>query len=274
MKITYYGTSASEAWPALFCSCEACRLARQEGGKNVRSRSQALVDSSLLIDFPPDTGYHVQVMHLDLQAVRTLLVTHSHHDHFFPHDIFMKISDFTGGMEQDKLFVYGNEQVRKLFSQAANEHERWEQFVEFRPIRPFESVLTEDGYEVTALLADHNYPEQSLLYQIRRDGKQLLYAHDTGIFPEVTWQFLAGEHFDLVSFDCTALSREWRNGHMGFEAVDAVRSRMEKMGCIGPSTVLVLSHFAHHGNFTHDKICAMENPKGYQVAYDGCCFAL
>ena len=58
MKITYYGTSASEAWPALFCECEACRLARKYGGKNVRSRSQTLIDDTLLLDFPPDTNYH------------------------------------------------------------------------------------------------------------------------------------------------------------------------------------------------------------------------
>ena len=76
MKITYYGTSASEAWPALFCECEACRLARKYGGKNVRSRSQTLIDDTLLLDFPPDTNYHAQVLGLNLRKVRTLLLTH------------------------------------------------------------------------------------------------------------------------------------------------------------------------------------------------------
>ena len=52
MKITYLGTAASEGLPAPFCTCEVCRRAREAGGKSVRTRSQALVDESLLIDFP------------------------------------------------------------------------------------------------------------------------------------------------------------------------------------------------------------------------------
>lgn len=31
-----------------------------------------------------DTNYHAQQYHLDLRKVETLLITHSHHDHFFP----------------------------------------------------------------------------------------------------------------------------------------------------------------------------------------------
>ena len=58
MKITYLGTAASEGLPAPFCTCEVCRRAREAGGKSVRTRSQALVDESLLIDFPPDTYLH------------------------------------------------------------------------------------------------------------------------------------------------------------------------------------------------------------------------
>lgn len=58
MKITYLGTAASEGLPAPFCTCPVCQKARQEGGKSVRTRTQALVDESLLIDFPPDTYLH------------------------------------------------------------------------------------------------------------------------------------------------------------------------------------------------------------------------
>lgn len=272
MKITYYGTSASEAWPALFCSCQACRLARKLGGKNIRSRSQALVDTSLLIDFPPDTSYHVQHLNLDLQPVRTLLLTHSHHDHFFPYDIGMRMPGFAEGVEDSRLLVYGNETTQGKFLEAAKMYPGIDQFVEFRKIQPFQSFPTEDGYEVTSLLADHNQPEKSLMYLIRKDEKQMLYAHDTGIFPESTWKFLEGVRLDFVSMDCTALSRDWKQGHMGFAAVDQTRDRLGEMGCLGPDTLVVLSHFAHFADFTHDKICEMENPKGYQVAYDGCFF--
>ena len=58
MKILYMGTAAAEGWPALFCSCPICTQARDHGGKNLRTRTQALLDGSLLIDFPPDTYSH------------------------------------------------------------------------------------------------------------------------------------------------------------------------------------------------------------------------
>ena len=48
MKITYLGTAAAEAIPALFCNCEWCRRAAANGGKDVRTRSQALIDDCLL----------------------------------------------------------------------------------------------------------------------------------------------------------------------------------------------------------------------------------
>ncbi len=274
MKITYYGTSASEAWPALFCSCEACRLARELGGKNIRTRSQTLIGSTLLIDFPPDTNYHVQKYHLDLRNIRTLLITHSHHDHFFPYDIFMRTSAFAEGSEGSRLLVYGNDTIEKKFREASRLFNDYQDFIEFRRLNPFDAIRTEDGYDVTALAADHNQPENSLIFQIEREGKRILYAHDTGIFPECTWEFLEGKTFDFISLDCTALNRDWRKGHMGFQAVDEVTERLKAMGCIRPETVMVLNHFAHFGNFTHERICEIENPKGYEVAYDGCVYEI
>lgn len=58
MKIRYLGTAAAEGWPALFCSCPICTQARERGGKNLRTRTQAVLDGELLIDFPPDTYCH------------------------------------------------------------------------------------------------------------------------------------------------------------------------------------------------------------------------
>ena len=50
MKLTYLGTAAAEGWPAAFCNCDGCRAARRLGGRNIRTRSQALVDDALLLD--------------------------------------------------------------------------------------------------------------------------------------------------------------------------------------------------------------------------------
>lgn len=274
MKITYYGTSSSEAWPALFCNCMACRKARQYGEKNIRTRSQTLIDQTLLIDFPPDTNYHVQRMGLNLKKVHTLLITHSHHDHFFPYDICMRNANYAEGVEDSTLLMFGNESVQRKFEEASEICGGMEKYVKFQLLSPFDKINTRDGYVVTALLADHNQPEEALMYSIEKDGKKILYAHDTGIFPECTWKALEGKYLDFVSLDCTALSRDWRQGHMGFTAVDEVRDRLKELRCIDEKTVLVLSHLAHYGDFTHEKICEQENPKGYRVAYDGCFYEI
>lgn len=269
MRITYYGTAASEAWPALFCGCRACELARKYKGKNIRTRSQALIDKSLLIDFPPDTNYHAQYLGLKLAAVKSLLITHSHHDHFFPYDICMRNPNYAEKLGQESLHVYGNKVIGERFKKASAICQDTEKYVTFHEMTPFETIHTADGYTVTSLLADHNQPEEALMYMIEKAGKRLLYAHDTGIFPESTWDYIKGMYFDLISLDCTALSRNWRKGHMGFDAVDEVKRRMVMMGCASRDSVFILSHLAHFNDFTHDKICELEEPKGYTVAYDG-----
>ena len=272
MKITYLGTASSVAWPALFCDCEACMLARKCGGKNIRTRSQTLIGESLLIDFPPDTNYHVQKLGLDLKKIESLIITHSHHDHFFPYDICMRNAGFAEGIRPFKLSVYGNRTVEEKFYEAASIFSDVDEFIEFHQISPFDQFRTGDGYTVTALAADHNQPEESLIYIIQKNGQSVLYAHDTGIFPEITWKYLEGKYFDFVSLDCTALSRDWRKGHMGFRAVDEVTERMKAMRCISHDTILVLNHFAHYEDYTHDKICKEVENKNYCVAYDGCQF--
>lgn len=55
MKITYLGTAAAEGIPALFCSCDVCKKSMELGGRNIPTRSQAIIDDTLPIDFPCDT---------------------------------------------------------------------------------------------------------------------------------------------------------------------------------------------------------------------------
>ena len=87
MKIKFLGTAAFEGVPSLFCNCPTCRRAREAGGKNLRSRLQALVNEDLLIDFPPDTVWHSIRFGLDWQKINTCLITHSHSDHLYPEDV-------------------------------------------------------------------------------------------------------------------------------------------------------------------------------------------
>jgi len=94
MILQYLGTGAAEGWPGMFCACEVCNTARERGGRNIRTRSQALVfankfgegtlDERLLIDLTPDTYLHYLMHNVELNKIGHLIITHSHHDHFLP----------------------------------------------------------------------------------------------------------------------------------------------------------------------------------------------
>ena len=87
MKLTFLGTAAAEGFPAVFCNCAFCREARKRGGKNVRTRSQSLVNDDLLLDLPADTYFHFLKNGIEGHRISYLFVTHSHEDHFYPDEL-------------------------------------------------------------------------------------------------------------------------------------------------------------------------------------------
>ena len=94
MKIKFLGTAAAEGVPALFCHCPICMESRKLGGKNIRSRSQAIIDDTLLIDFNADTYWHSIVHNVDIPSIRNILITHSHEDHLYPADFYNRYNGF------------------------------------------------------------------------------------------------------------------------------------------------------------------------------------
>ena len=81
MKLTYLGTAAAEAVPAIFCNCDICNEARKLGGKNIRTRSQALINDDLLIDFGPDTYSNSLRFDYNMTNLAHVIITHPHEDH-------------------------------------------------------------------------------------------------------------------------------------------------------------------------------------------------
>lgn len=267
--MTYYGTAGSEGWPAPFCRCPACEKARRLGGRNIRTRAQALVDGALLIDFPADTYDHVLRGGLDLAPVTDLLVTHSHPDHFYAPDLCLRAEPYALGLGASVLEVWGNARVHALFQMEAANNPRLPRSVRFHEIGPQDTFCTQSGHTVTALATDHMSTEAALNYLVRRGGRTLLYAHDTGVFPQETWAQLAGERLDLLSLDCTAVTRDWRRGHLGFPGVRQVCARLRDMGCLTDETRVILSHLAHTEDLCHEEIVHLAQPLGMEVAYDG-----
>ena len=153
MKIKYFGTAAAEGFPGMFCKCEVCERARQAGGRNFRTRSQALIDGKLLIDFPPDTYMHVLYGGLDLAAVNSCIITHGHSDHLYASDLEMRkhglpIIQRARAAGVQSVRNKGNSRCHKEFSDF--EHLVDIETIALHEIKAF-NKFTAEGYEITPL---------------------------------------------------------------------------------------------------------------------------
>ena len=265
MKLTYLGTAAAEGFPALFCNCEYCNKARRLGGKNIRTRSQSLINDDLLIDFPADTYAHFLKNGIEGDRIKYLLITHSHSDHFYPNDLFMKHTYFAHNMRVPAIKLLCSEAVYKMFDQKP-------QNVDITVASPYEKIDLGD-YRITPLPARHMKESGCLIYIIEGE-KTVLYAHDTGYFYDGVFEYIEKNdiHFDMVTLDCTNVDIPIADneGHMGFPNNERVLKRLSDIGAISEKTVKYVNHFSHNGNPTHELLEKRAATIGCNASFDGC----
>lgn len=272
MELQYLGTAAAEGWPALFCSCEICKKAREVGGKELRTRTQAIVDGKILIDFPPDTYTHALNYSLQLGQIQHLLITHSHMDHFFPVELIHRHEHF-GHNAKGMLHVYGNEAVEKAFYDAVLidrfKVHPLDKAVRFVRLSPFADFMA-DGYHIIPVPADHDKRETCYIYIIEKDGKSILYGHDTGLnLSSEAKDCIFGRKYSLVSMDATMGKKHSEGYHMGLPDALAFAGMLKEHGCIQPDTVKVINHFSHNGEMTHGQLEEFAKEHGMVASYDG-----
>lgn len=269
MKIKYLGTAAAEGIPALFCQCETCRSARKKKGKEIRTRSQALIDGELLIDFCPDTYLHLLEYDLDIAALKHCLITHVHADHLIPEELVYRNQGFAVlDDETEPLHLYGSSDVewllsknRDIFESTRLKLHKLEAFVPMKIGR----------YEIIPLPAVHA-TENPFVYCIEKDGKRILYAHDTDFFEDSVWEYLEKNKifFHLVSMDCTEGFRKIDYvGHMNFERNLRLKKFMLEKGFANEKTLFVANHFSHNGHASYEKATEYGKELGILVSYDG-----
>lgn len=272
MKIQFLGTAAAEGIPGIFCQCAVCRDARAKGGRHIRTRSQALLDDELLIDLNNDSYLHFLRYGIDGAAIRHLLVTHNHMDHFCADELEMRIQGFSHLDEPGALEVCGSEAVGMALSKILY-LDRFTHSLQFRRLTPFRTE-TVGSFTVTPLPAIHDPLAGPLIYLIEKAGKTLLYAHDTGYLDESVWQYLAEKkpHIHLASLDCTEADcpKMLYNAHMNLGENIRVRDRLLSLGCADESTVFVCNHFSHNGvGVAYDAFRPVAEAAGFTVSYDG-----
>ena len=272
MNVKYLGTGAAEGIPAVFCHCEVCNHARINKGRNIRTRSQAIIDGKLLIDFGPDTYLHSLEYNLQLADIEVCLVTHSHDDHLYLEDLRARRRSRANLREgTPAMKVYGGKGVKDILKPIASGFVTKDNSVFFYQIGAFKQVEVLNGYIVTAIPAVHTSNEP-FVYIIQKDSKTFLYGHDTDYFGEDVWEYLNTNsiYFDAVSLDCTeGIKHIEYPGHMNFERMQNMCERLAAEGCIDNNTQIIANHISHNGLASYDKANEVGNSLGYLVAYDG-----
>ena len=263
MKFTYLGTAAAEGFPAVFCNCEHCNEARKLGGKNIRTRSQAIIGDDLLIDLPADTYMHFLQNNILGHMIKNVLITHPHSDHFYPSELVMRQDPFAHNMQHNELNVYcGNMAYEELKNIKC---------INVNPVKPFET-FNASGYEITALPARHAFGEDALFYIIKAD-KTVLYAHDTGYFYDEVFDYIKekGLYFDMISLDCTNVDITISDSgtHMGIDNIERVTKRLAELSAINENTIKYINHFSHNANPIHHILEERVKDLGFKVSFDG-----
>ncbi len=270
MKLKYLGTAAAEGIPGLFCNCRVCRNALSVRGKEIKTRSQSLIDDRLLIDLPADTYMHILNYGLDLRKIHHCIITHNHSDHFYPNDLWCRYEGIAYDIGEEPIHVYVTDAGYKR-AEAFHGKNIDSARLKLHRVKAFEAFDIED-YHIIPLAANHDPSSDPVFYIIEGPDKVLLYAHDTSVFPDSTWDFLKnyGKSFDLVSLDCNEMILpDCRYGHMGLDVAKEVYNRLIDMGLCTDKTKAYINHFSHNGKLTHAELEDEAEKYGFVPSYDG-----
>lgn len=271
LKVKYLGTGAAEGIPAIFCHCAICNQARLLGGRNIRTRAQALIDNELLIDFGPDTFLHMLKYNIKLADIEYCLITHNHDDHLYVPDLkARKRSRAILKPGTPPLNVYGSIGIKNTVCPDENGFITKNKSVRFILLNAYEQKKI-GKFSVTALPAVHG-GDSPFVYVIQKGKSTFLYAHDTDYFMDEVWKFIEGSkfQFDAISLDCTEGKKHINyTGHMNFEKMEFFCKKLQSIGSINANTLVIANHISHNGLVNYDEGCEIANKYGVVVAFDG-----
>lgn len=263
MQVRLLGTGAADGIPGLYGDNRVSRYAREHNGHDRRTRSAAVVDEILKIDFPPDTLCQLQRVAIDARDWTAILFTHSHEDHFAVSEIQYFMYPFTE-FEQLPCSIYGNSTIGRILAQR---YPDWP--IDFVEMRSF-CTYSHSSYRITPVLAHHQIEEECLNLLIEREDKTLLYATDTGVWSEKTFTFLRDYRLDCLIIECTdGFVSSGYEGHLSIETLAQVLKRLRTQGTLDSHSRVVTTHHAHTGDATHDELREALAPLGAEPGFDG-----
>ncbi len=269
MQVSLLGTGAAEGIPALFCGCPLCVEARLLRGKDLRSRSTAVIDGVLKIDLPPDTLHHVLTQDLDLARIPNLLFTHGHDDHAALRELQYTGELFLRYPNSYHLDIHGPENVVQdvLSSVDVGSHP-----IAVHALTAWETVRI-GPHAITPVPAMHDPERECFNYIIERDGRTLLYATDTGWYPEETWVRLEKWSLHAIVVECAkGLEEGGYMAHLNVNQVVAMKNRLQSSGALTPDARVITTHHSHNGLLLHREFEERLLPHGIVPGFDGMMF--
>ena len=283
VKLLFLGTGAGDfrAMDNLNNQNEHIVRARQLGGRNLRHAAAAMIFPDILIDFYDDR----QIRNLDVEtdAIRHLLITHGHWDHFQPEAIL----EFAARLPH-VLQVYGNAMVGDALEFVATY--AWDEStgrfsvremtpnICFHLIRPGQRFELKDT-TITAVQGNHYINKQHMImdqwalnYILECAGRTIFYGLDSSYTLPLTMEHLRQFHLDLAVFDATFGDKEIdtaTSGHNNFAMLADTIAEFRQEGIIGEGTTVVGSHISLEHVRPHDDIVEDLARNGIVLAYDG-----
>jgi phosphoribosyl 1,2-cyclic phosphate phosphodiesterase len=279
MRFHILGSSAGKTVPRPFCRCHVCEVARQVGGRHVRTR--CAVHLHLADDESPEPAYGIdlspeswgQLIGTGLAGDRLahLLITHAHADHLDPQLLGMRGSILSDKAGVSHLSVYGSDSVGERLAGL-----NFDQLnASWHSVTPFEPFAV-GALQVVPLLANHG-PGTALNYIVQHLDETVLLAWDTGYWGQETWEAVADFRFTGVISECTIFGPgpvERDSRHLNFATLVDMKQRLTQMRCIDDQTPWATLHIGDNGGLTYDEQVELATPHGVTVGYDGMSFAL
>lgn len=275
MKITALGTGGF-GYPLVFCDCDYCTRAREQGGKNIRKRASLLINDEMIIDLTPDTLTAMNMYGKDMGKAKYLLQTHTHLDHFdinhftsldYKYATQRKepltlvcsklcLNDIQGKVSQfDRMDLYNEDYLNKIsLKTKAIDHGETLEF---------------GGYRVKAIHCTHDERIGAQIYLISHNGKNLLYATDTPAITDTALSELNGEKIDCVFLDESFGTQEYTFSHLNIRAFDEYVRTLKDNKLLSDDYLVYATHITHDGNPPHDELDKILSNYGYAPAFDG-----
>lgn len=261
----FLGTGAADVIPNPFCTCSICEHARKHP-ENGRLRSMMQLDRKTLIDFGPDLAAAAMKHDADLTDVERVFITHTHQDHFCASNA--GLLNMSRTRKGKPLTLYASEaayqSVMAMYSRLEGVNLGLDEVAAmrkgnlcFQPMKvgvPYEF----EEYTVTAVQTTHRATEfedgVNFLFETR-EGRKVLYACDTGYYPEETLTLLQGKAVDLLVLEATWGSNHGDinlASHLNDEAFVEMLNVLLEHGIIREDTRVYASHINHKHDHTHE----------------------